>query len=82
MCKTEYYSQHTIAELDAPTTISKRIQWLCSSVENVGLPYHVPTFVGEDNSAAQIFGHDRKLSHNIQHIATKTIPLQEQVQLS
>jgi hypothetical protein len=48
-------------------------------LEDLGLPYDQPIFVGEDNLAAQTIAHAGKLTRNVRHIATKTTALQEQV---
>lgn len=69
----------TEAELDAATTISKRVQWIRIFLADLGFPYEDAIPIGEDNRAAQTIAHAGKLTRNVRHIATKTAALQEQV---
>ena len=79
-CKQSTTAYNTTeAELDAASTVTKRVLWLRAFIDDLGLAYDRPIFIGEDNVAAQLIAHAGKLTRNVRHVATKTVALQEHV---
>ncbi len=79
-CKQSTTAYNTTeAELDAVSTVVKRVLWLRAFMDDLGFTYSDAIFVGEDNTAAKMIAHAGKLTRNVRHIATKTMALQEHV---
>jgi hypothetical protein len=62
--------------MTAGNHLGKALSWLHLVMDDIGLAFDGPIPVAEDNAATHIIAHTGKLTHNVRHIALKTISLQ------
>jgi hypothetical protein len=73
-CKAPALAENTTeAEMDAGNQNGKGIHWLHLFMQYLGIPFDGPIPVAEDNAATCIIADTGKITHNICHIALKTL---------
>jgi hypothetical protein len=66
----------TEAEIEAAAFLGKILRWLVLFMSDLGVPFHGPIPIAEDNSATRIIAHSGKITRNVRHVAIKTLALQ------
>ena len=71
----------TVAEIFGAMEMGKFLQWLQLFMLDLGVPYHGPISIAENNNAMQMIAHGGKVTQNVQHVAVQTLALQRLVEI-
>ena len=67
----------TVAEIFGAMEMGKFIQWLCLFMLDLGVPYHGPIAMAEDNNAMHLIAHGGKVTQNVRLVEIGAAAMRE-----